>query len=243
MWPFKSENRASGGFTDLFVNQLLAQAGGNVYADVSNTAAAELVAGLWGRAFASASLSPAFPGIGPDTLEAIARAMILDGEYLGAIDVSDGALRLLQSYSWDVVGGANPRTWRYSLELPGPSGNETRQLPPEGVVSCRWATSRSAPHRGCRAVSGELADGGAPRQSRKDAGSGGGCSERILFADPEGWCGHRRTPSHHEDASRTNRRRRDDRRRLGRRKQSGTQAGLGSQEVRRRPTYRVERTP
>ena len=148
MWPFKSEDRASNGYTDLFVNQLLAQAGGNVYADVSNTAAAELVAGLWGRAFASASLSPTFPGIGPDTLEAIARAMILGGEYLGAIDTSDGAVRLLQAYSWDVVGGANPRTWRYSLELPGPSGNEARNLPAEGVVSCRWATAPSTPWRG-----------------------------------------------------------------------------------------------
>ena len=148
MWPFKSENRASGGFTDLFVNQLVAQAGGNVYADVSNTAAAELVAGLWGRAFASAAVSPTLPGIGPDTLEAIARAMILDGEYLGAIDVSDRALRLLQSYSWDVMGHADPQTWRYSLELPGPSGNETRNLPAEGVVSCRWATAPSTPWRG-----------------------------------------------------------------------------------------------
>ena len=148
MWPFKSENRASGGFTDLFVNQLLAQAGGNVYADVSNTAAAELVAGLWGRAFASAAVSPTLPGIGPDTLEAIARAMILGGEYLGAIDTSDGAVRLLQAYSWDVTGGADPQTWRYSLELPGPSGNETRQLPAEGVVSCRWATAPSTPWRG-----------------------------------------------------------------------------------------------
>ena len=148
MWPFKSENRAAGGFTDLWVNQLLASATGDVYADVSNTAAAELVAGLWGRAFASASLSPTFPGIGPDTLEAIARAMILDGEYLGAIDVSDGALRLLQSYSWDIVGHADPQTWRYSLELPGPSGNETRNLPAEGVVHCRYSTAPSAPHRG-----------------------------------------------------------------------------------------------
>ena len=109
MWPFKTEDRAQNGFTDLFVNQLLAQAGGNVYADVSATAPAELCAGLWGRAFASAELSPAFPGIGPDTLEAIARAMILGGEYLGAIEVSGGALRLIQAYSWDVAGGANPR--------------------------------------------------------------------------------------------------------------------------------------
>ena len=149
MWPFKSENRASGGFTDLWVNQLVAQAGGNVYADVSNTAAAELVAGLWGRAFASAAVSPPLPGIGPDTLEAIARAMILGGEYLGAIDTSDGAVRLLQSL---LVGrywaDADPQTWRYSLELPGPSGNETRQLPAEGVVSCRWATAPSTPWRG-----------------------------------------------------------------------------------------------
>ena len=149
MWPFgKTEDRASTGYTDLLVNQLLAQAGGNVYADVSATAPAELCAGLWGRAFASSELSPAFPGIGPDTLEAVARAMILGGEYLGAIEVSGGALRLIQAYSWDVAGGANPRTWRYAVELPGPSGNETKTLPAEGVVHCRYATAPSTPWRG-----------------------------------------------------------------------------------------------
>ena len=149
-FPFfgRSEDRAAGGFTDLWVNQLIAQAGGNVYADVGNSAAAELCAGLWGRAFASASLSPAFPGIGPDTLEAIARGLILSGEYVGAIDVQNGGLRLIQAYSWDITGAADPRSWLYSIELPGPSGNETRQLPPEGVVSCRWATSPATPWRG-----------------------------------------------------------------------------------------------
>ena len=85
-----------------------------------------LIPGLWNRAFKSAELSPAIPGIGPDTLGSIARALILGGEYLGAIDVENGGLRLLQAYSWDVTGGADPQSWHYSLELPGPSGNETR---------------------------------------------------------------------------------------------------------------------
>ena len=147
MWPFKTEDRANG-YTDLFVNQLLAQAGGNVYADVSSTAAAELCAGLWGRAFASAELSPAIPGIGPGTLGSVARAMVLRGEYLAAIDVDNGGLRLLQAYSWTVAGSADPRSWHYSVELPGPSGNETRQLPSDGVVHCRWASSPSTPWRG-----------------------------------------------------------------------------------------------
>ena len=58
-------------------------------------------------------------------------------------------LEVLQAIlQWDVVGGADPQTWRYSLELPGPSGNETRNLPAEGVVSCRWATAPSTPWRG-----------------------------------------------------------------------------------------------
>ena len=148
-WPFaKAEDRAAGGFTELWVNQLLAQAGGNVYADASATAAAELCAGLWGRAFASAELTPTFPGIGPDTLESIARALILGGEYLGAIDVGNGGLALIQAYTWDITGGGHPRSWHYSLELPGPSGNETRTLPSEGVVHCRYATAPSTPWKG-----------------------------------------------------------------------------------------------
>ena len=149
MWPFKTEDRAQNGFTDLFVNQLLAQAGGNIYADVSSTASAELCAGLWGRAFASAQLSPAIPGIGPDTLESIARALILGGEYLAAaIDVDNGGLRLIQAYSWDITGAADPRSWLYSIELPGPSGNETRRLPAEGVVHSRFSCSPNTPWRG-----------------------------------------------------------------------------------------------
>ena len=148
-WPFaKAEDRAAGGFTELWVNQLLAQAGGNVYADVSATAAAELCTGLWGRAFASAELSPAFPGIGPDTLQAIARALIRSGQYVAAIEAGNGALRLMQAHTWDIAGGADSRTWRYTLDLPGPSGNETRSLPAEGVVHCRFSSDPATPWKG-----------------------------------------------------------------------------------------------
>ena len=126
MWPFKTEDRLRTGFTDLFVNQLLAQAGGNVYADVCNTAAAELCSGLWGRAFASAELSPAIPRNRAGHAGKHRQSLDSRGEYLwGAIDVENGGLRLIQAYSWDITGGADPRSWHYSLELPGPSGNET----------------------------------------------------------------------------------------------------------------------
>ena len=46
------------------------------------------------------------------------------------------------------AGGADPRSWHYSLELPGPSGNETRSLPAEGVVHSRYSTLPSTPWRG-----------------------------------------------------------------------------------------------
>ena len=186
MWPFgKTEDRAQNGFTDLFVNQLLAQAGGDVYADVGNTAAAELCAGLWGRAFASAELSPSLAGIGPSTLEAIARALILGGEYLAAIDVGNGGLRLLQAYSWDIIGGADPRTWRYSLELPGPSGNETRTLPADGVVHCRYSTSPSTPWRGQGPFQSSSLTGALLANIEKTLGAEAGAPSGYVLPTPK----------------------------------------------------------
>ena len=54
----KTEKRESQPFTDAVAEALVEAAGGNVNADVKETAALETAAGLWARAFAAARLSP-----------------------------------------------------------------------------------------------------------------------------------------------------------------------------------------
>ena len=67
---------------------------------------------------------------------------------MAAIEAGNGALRLIQAHTWDIAGGADSRTWRYTLDLPGPSGNETRSLPAEGVVHCRFNSDPATPWKG-----------------------------------------------------------------------------------------------
>ena len=112
------------------------------------TAAVELAAGLWGRAFASAQITPERLAavVTPAYLAEVARALILRGEHLSAI--MGPPLRLLPAGAHDVSGGYDPETWRYQLTLDGPSGPQTMLLPAAGVVHLRWSTDAAQPWRG-----------------------------------------------------------------------------------------------
>ena len=57
LWPFKTEHMASA--TDAIVNALISQAGGSsTPPSAGDLAAVEAAAGLWSRAFASATVLP-----------------------------------------------------------------------------------------------------------------------------------------------------------------------------------------
>ena len=78
MWPFaKVENRES--YTDAIVSALISQAGGSsVPPTVEALGAVEAAAGLWSRAFASATVEPqtaATMPLTPSVLAAIGRGL------------------------------------------------------------------------------------------------------------------------------------------------------------------------
>ena len=104
MWPFgKIEHRESA--TDAIVSSLLAQAGGSsVPPSVEALGAVEAAAGLWSRAFASATVEPsttATRALTPSVLAAIGRGLAVRGEAVFQLDVN-GTVELTQASSWKV---------------------------------------------------------------------------------------------------------------------------------------------
>ena len=151
MWPFgKFENRESA--TDAIVSALISQAGGSsVPPSVEALGAVEAAAGLWSRAFASATVEPATPAtlaLTPSVLAGIVRSLAVRGDVVFELDVNGGVV-LSQVSSWKVRGGNRPETWRYDVELPLPSGRVLkRTLPGDAVLHLRYATRPGAPWAG-----------------------------------------------------------------------------------------------
>ena len=151
LWPFgKVENRESA--TDAIVSALISQAGGSsVPPSVEALGAVEAAAGLWSRAFASATVEPqtlVTNALTPSVLAAIGRGLAVRGEAVFEVEVN-GALQLTQAASWKVAGGTSPESWRYAVELALPNGKVVkRTLPAESVLHVRYATRPSAPWAG-----------------------------------------------------------------------------------------------
>ena len=157
LWPFaRTEKRSAtgggsqggAGFTDAVVRALLAQAAGEATADPSATAALEAAAGSYARAFALAEVDPATPAtraLTPGLLALMGRDLLRRGEFVHVIEVGSGGVRLQPGGSWDVRGGPDPLTWRYRVDVFGPSGNRTRHLPAAAVIHGRYSIDPARP--------------------------------------------------------------------------------------------------
>ena len=128
-----------------------AASSGTVPPSVEALGAVEAAAGLWSRAFASATVEPqTLPtqALTPSVLAAIGRGLAVRGEVVFEIE-ANGAVELAQASSWKVEGGNRPETWRYAVELPLPSGKVSkRTLPADAVLHVRYATRPGASHVG-----------------------------------------------------------------------------------------------
>ena len=128
--------------------RFVARAGGASVGEPGAIAALETSAGLWSRGFASAELSPSIAAVTPSVLACVGRELVRRGESLWAVDVRGGQLTLTPAGSWDVAGGADPKTWFYRLDLFGPSGNKTRIYPAASVLHFKYATDPERPWHG-----------------------------------------------------------------------------------------------
>ena len=138
--------------TDELVRRIVERAGGSVAASPAQSGALQIGAGLVGRAFASATVEGVTPvvrrALTPSVLETIGRSLLREGEALFYIRVNREGLRLFSVVSYDVTGSYDPNTWRYRLDLSGPSGTWSVNARPDSVVHCKHLVESQRPWRG-----------------------------------------------------------------------------------------------
>ena len=110
---------------------------------LTESAAVETALGVWSRGLSAAN-ARGLPGyvapLGAAHFAQVGRDLLLSGNSLWRIDLpaGSGALSLTRASTvFDVWGGASPASWRYGIDLPGPSGYERSSLPGSGVVHYR----------------------------------------------------------------------------------------------------------
>ena len=147
--PFfnRHETRAANTYTEAIIAQLLDSSNAETIPS-GTTAAEEIVVGLWGRAFASATVTPGGPvadALTPRVLAMMGRDLAEYGESIWEIEVSGGALSLAHASDYTVEG---LREWIYTVDLPYPDGVLSRILPADRVVHLRYGESTSQPWKG-----------------------------------------------------------------------------------------------
>ena len=119
---------------------------------MNRTAAVEYVLGLVARSFMAAEVRPALPALTPLTLSMIARQTIGLGN--AVFQINSDVLVPVVSYS--IAGNADPESWRYSVKLPFPNGDNPKDpedlpvtvLPATRVLHVRYMPRPSAPWHG-----------------------------------------------------------------------------------------------
>lgn len=136
------------------IEQALENEAENAAQDAVQTglAAQEAAAGLWERAFASATIAQgrrAQRMCRPSMMALIAREFVYSGESCWLLDVLDGQPVAGVASSWEVNGpGVFPQRWRYRLDVLGPSGNRTRRADWDGVLHFMMGRDPSQPWKG-----------------------------------------------------------------------------------------------
>ena len=149
-WPW-SRRETRDAYGDALTLALIREAEGVDIpkAQAKAVAAVEASAGLIGRAFASADVEGDPYGVlTPSLLACIGRDLVRRGESLHLIGMRRGSVALTPCASWNLYGGHDPATWRYEVEVAGPSETLTAFRPGAGIVHARWAVEPSRPWKG-----------------------------------------------------------------------------------------------
>ena len=150
-WPFGSVEKRSGSYTEAAIAHIESAAGGASVL-VEELAAVEAAAGLWERCIASARVDGPgnrLAGVDGPFLALVGRSLALRGNFVAAISVEAGTIALRPAASWDIRGaGADARFWRYRLDMAGPSGAVSLDLPSASVLHVRIGADARTPWRG-----------------------------------------------------------------------------------------------
>ena len=144
-WPWKRVEKRNYSSTILAALEAAADASGDPTPLTS--AAVEIAAGFWGRAFAMADVTGADKYFSPELLAWIGRAMVRHGEALMLIEPDDEALMPL-SCDTSIEGGPMETEWTYRVTMHGPTTQTDMTVASERVVHCRYAFEEKEPWRG-----------------------------------------------------------------------------------------------
>ena len=142
MWPFKRKPEHRN-YTDAITAQILANAKAPIDPDPFSTAAVEIGAGVLQRAFHLADIEGAT--VDPITLGHIARSLVISGECAFYFDLSE----LIPIPTWEINGGFRRDSWRYTFDVPTPSGrNVSITAGSDRVVHPRYSYTTGKPWEG-----------------------------------------------------------------------------------------------
>ena len=153
-WKFweDTENYSSGSsYQDALINAIFAQAQGDLNVRAQTTAAVEFGVGLIERCFAIAEIEPEYlnsMAITPLTLSRMARQLLLVGNSVNLIDTAGGELLVIPVANYQVSGGIRERSWRYRVEVQGPTSRVSRTVPATSIVHVRMGSRPAEPWRG-----------------------------------------------------------------------------------------------
>ena len=132
------EGRQLRSYTDTILDSDLAQAtGDDASLDAAATGMVAFGVAMYVGAFAVADVTPALPALSPDYMARVARRLLTSGNAVDAILVNRDGLALLPASTWDITGPPDPARWRYVVDLPGPSRDDTIRTSADGVIHVR----------------------------------------------------------------------------------------------------------
>ena len=147
---WRPEERASD-YTNELVSLIQQRASGKT-AKATATGAVETAAGVIARAFAACRVEGPphiTQALTPSLMALIGRSMVRTGEIVLAIDIGPEGLELHPASDWDVSGDFSPRTWRYRVNLSGPSLLYSRsEVPYDALLHPMYSRNPEVPWRG-----------------------------------------------------------------------------------------------
>ena len=132
-FPWTKRETRSQTYSDSVVNLILSDARGDSADRTARPAVLEVCAGLWGRAFASATVTPNTPNtraLTPPILNHLGRELVRCGEAVFEIEVTGTGtvtpVTVTPVFDWEIEGDD---VWLYKVTKQRPSGTVVKTLP------------------------------------------------------------------------------------------------------------------
>ena len=179
-FPWSKRETRDAAYSDAVAMALASLADGDTLS--TDIAALEICRGWWGRAFASATVTPESPAaqaLTPAVLNQIGRSLVQCGEIALEVRVTGDGVSLEQASTFDIRGGAGRDTWTYLMQTAGPDTLELRTLPASRVVHLQYASDPDRPWVGIGPMAGLTRDVAARLEQALAHESGGAVGQLV----------------------------------------------------------------